>query len=48
MGTFPEKYGRAGTEHPDFEILIMKMGTDAPIPPRAARSAASDVKQSFI
>jgi hypothetical protein len=33
MGTFPEKYGRAGTEHPNYEILIRMMGADASIPP---------------
>jgi len=33
IGTFPEKYGRAGTEYPDFRTGIRKMGADAPIPP---------------
>jgi hypothetical protein len=31
--TFLEKYGRAGTEHPDFGTGIRKMGADAPMPP---------------
>ena len=40
IGIFPEKYGRAGMENPDFGTGIIKMGADAPIPPRARSAAA--------
>jgi hypothetical protein len=42
IGTFPEKYGRAEMEHPDFGTGIRKMGADAPIPPRARSAAAPE------
>ena len=38
IGTFPEKYGRAGTEHPDFGIGIRKMRADAPVSPMSEES----------
>ncbi len=42
IGTFPEKYGRAGTNYPDFGTRIIKRGADAPIPPRARSAAAPE------
>jgi len=42
IGTFPEKYGRIGTEHPDFGTGIIKMGADTPIPLQARSAAAPD------
>jgi hypothetical protein len=40
--TFLEKYGRAGTGHPDFVTGIIRMGADAPIPQRARSAAVPD------